>query len=137
MIRYEFACDDCKVLTDHYLPMKDGPGSMDCPECGEKMRHCLGGNFILVGDGWAGKDLKSREYEMDKSREQNDAQMAEDSRKQRLVDEVMEVRRQGTEASRKLRENNPQKWKDYRSATKEGYRAKSKSYEGTVKPGKK
>lgn len=132
-MRYEFECEKCVIIIEHYLPITEGPGSIDCPKCGEKMRHLLGCNFILKGDNWAGKDLKKRERAMDKSREENDAQLDEDNSNQRIVEEVTAVRRQGSNASRKLREENPQKMKDYKKAIKRGYRAKPKSYNLKVK----
>ena len=76
------------------------------------------------------KNLKVVINNMDKSRESNDSQLAEDSRNQRIVDEVMDVRRQGSKATAQLKKDNPQKFKDYQSAIKQGYRAKGKSYKG-------
>ena len=129
-MRYEYECDHCGYMEDIYAPMNIGPPKDPpiCKECNIEMFHNFGTNFILVGDGFAGKDLKKREYKMAESREKNDAQLSEDSRNQRIVDEVTEIRRKGHKAVDNLKKEEPQKFKDYQHAIKNGYRSKTKSF---------
>ena len=96
------------------------------------MHHVFGGAFILKGDGWPGKSLKSSEYAVGKAKEETDHKLQEDARNQRVVEEVMAVRRKGRAATDRLKQDNPQKFKDYQSAVKSGYRAKGKSYKAKL-----
>ncbi len=128
-MRYEFQCSGCGEVKEFFASIHDGPPSdVKCIQCGWLMIHQLSCNFILKGDGWAGKDLKKSETAREVAREKNDAQLDEDNRSQRVVDEVMDVRRQGKKASEQLKKDKPQKIAEYREATKKGYRAKQKSY---------
>lgn len=135
-MRYEFICDDCGTSKEFQRPMSEGPPKVVicdvCTDSGDKevfMRHEFGGNFILKGDGWAGKDLKQREYKSSESAEQTEHQLNEDNRNQRIVEEVSAERRKGSKASREFQKHNPQKMVDYDAAIKKGYRAKNpKSY---------
>lgn len=135
-MRYEFHCDECGDDREFFRSIKDGPPKkVICPRCtakagGEKtfMRHIMGGNFILKGDGWAGKDLKKAERQNAIATEETEAMLKRDADSQRVVEEVTEVRRQGSKATEALKRDNPQKFKDYESAVSEGYRAKPKSY---------
>ncbi len=129
-MRYEFICDNCGNKKEFFNPISEGPPKeVTCDQCNDFMRHVFGGNFILRGTGWPGKDLKAAERAMDQSREKNEAQASEDNSKQRIVEEVTAERRKGREATRKLKEEKPQKMTDYKKAIKDGYRAKPKSYE--------
>ena len=101
-----------------------------CPNCEIKMSQVFGGNFILKGDGWPGKDMNRDKRAAQIEDEKNIAQLQEDQRNQRIVDEVMVERRKGSKASAEYRKNNPQKIKDYEAAVEKGYRPKkAKSYE--------
>lgn len=135
-MRYEFICDECGAEQEFYKSIKEGPPKkVLCTECtaasgGAKvfMRHVLGGNFILKGEGWAGKDLKKAERKNAEANEQTEAMLKRDADNQRIVEEVTEVRRKGKAATDQLKRDKPQKFKDYESAMAEGYRAKPKSY---------
>src|SRR5690606_30566312 len=123
---YEFYCDKCNINKEINKPMKDGPGIVICDNCDTKMNQVFGANFILQGDGWPGKDMKKRSYESEKNKEMIDHTHAEMNREQRVVDEVMEVRRKGRKATEQLKKENPQKWNDYLGAMKKGVRASKK-----------
>ena len=136
---YEFCCTFCGNTEEFIRSMAKGPPKeVNCELCKEingtvsPMRHIIGGNFILKGAGWPGKELKSRDRAMDKSKEENNNQLAEDKKNQRIVDEVMDIRRKGTKATKDLRENDPQRFADYKAAIKKGYRAKAKSYNAKI-----
>lgn len=127
MPRYEFVCDGCGCVEEFIRSIREGPPKdIDCSICFEPMRHVMACNFILKGTGWPGKDAKSREYAVAKSKETCDAEHAEQQRDQRLVDEVLEVRRKGRKATDTLKRDNPQKWKDYSDALKRGARGTKK-----------
>ena len=67
MPNYYFECEECGLEKDFYKPIEEGPPKdVSCPICIEvdeniKMNHVLGGAFILKGDGWPGKEFKSRD----------------------------------------------------------------------------
>jgi predicted nucleic acid-binding Zn ribbon protein len=135
-MRYEFECQKCGNIEEFNRSIKEGPPQLvHCPLCEEidnefvQMNHVFGTNFILKGDGWPGKDLKAHEHRMGKAKEETDSQLSEDSRNQRVVEEVMSVRRQGRQATDRFKQDNPQKFKDYQDAISKGYRAKAKSFE--------
>jgi putative FmdB family regulatory protein len=136
LMRYEFHCDGCGEEKEFFKSIKDGPPKkVICPRCTAKaggkkifMRHVMGGNFILKGDGWAGKDLKRAERQNAIATEETEAMLKRDADNQRIVEEVTEIRRQGSAATEQLKRDKPQKFKDYESALSEGYRAEPKSY---------
>lgn len=131
---YEFECTECGLLQDIEAPMKDGPPEIvPCPICDHEMNRVFSCNFILKGSNWPGKDIK-RVNDIGEAREQVDAQMAEDARNQRIVDEVISVRRKGAKATEEFKKSNPQKFADYESAINKGYRAKAKSYNVKAEP---
>ena len=143
-MRYEFTCDVCHGQKEFFKPIAEGPPKkVLCGKCTviERkkvfMRHEFGANFILKGDGWAGKDLKKREYDNDKANADTEAMLQRDKNNKRVVEEVMEVRRQGSEATRRLKKDKPQKVKDYQDAIGQGYRADAKSYRAKSKDIKK
>jgi len=125
-MNYYFICDNCGHNTEFKKSMKEGPPyNVDCDQCSKQMRHELGGNFILKGNGWPSKDINKSQYLSGQMREENDQKHLEDQRNNRLVDEVLQVRRKGKKAMKQFSTDNPQKIKDYKSALKKGYRAKN------------
>lgn len=131
MPRYEFCCSECNSTEEFFRPIKEGPPKkVECPGCSGSMYHVMGCNFQLKGDGWPSKELNKGDRELAKAREETDNQLAEDSRNQRIVEDVAKTRREGRKATNQLVRNNPQKWNDYNDAMKKGYRPKEKkSYE--------
>lgn len=125
---YEFICE-CGNKLEFNNPIKEGPPKeVWCEKCNNKMTQEFCTNFVLKGDGWAGKDLKKRNYEASREKEKMEAQFSEDARNQRIVNDVTDIRRKGKKATEKLKKDNPQKFKDYQDAMKKGYRAKTKSF---------
>lgn len=58
MPTYSYHCDDCGINFDKILPISRYDEPQQCPDCGagpvKKM--VTRPNFILRGDGWAGKN---------------------------------------------------------------------------------
>ena len=134
MPTYYFECEKCGASEEFVRSIKEGPPKgVHCVLCEQvdnelvEMIHQLGCNFVLKGDGWPSKEFKG-DHAFGIVKDQTDDQMREDSRNQRIVDEVTSVRRQGRAASDDMKKNNPQKYADYQSAVNKGYRAKPKSY---------
>ena len=122
---YEFECEKCGNIEDINAPMKDGPHKkIVCPTCGAFMNRLFCANFILLGEGWAGKDLKKKDYEGGKAREEVEHRLNQDKSDQKLVKDILQVRRQGRKATEQYKKDNPTKWKDYQKALKRGVRAK-------------
>ena len=129
-MRYEFECPECGQMEEFFNSIHDGPpGEVSCAHCEVLMHHNMGGNFVLKGDGWAGKDMKKSESATVQAKEESEHQIAEDKRNQRIVDEVTKTRRKGSRATQMLESSQPQKMKDYQEAIKKGYRAEGKSYQ--------
>ena len=123
---YHFSCNDCEITVEINRSMDKGPGKKRCPECKKTMCQEFGGNFILKGEGFPGKDLNKRKYKAAEAREKNDQEYIDQGREQKVVDEVMNVRRKGKKAKEELQKDKPQKWKEYIDASKKGVRAKKK-----------
>lgn len=133
MPRYAFECE-CGHEEEFFRPIAEGPPKeVECPGCSGSMYHVMGCNFRLKGDGWPSKDFNKGDRDLVQAREETDAQFEEDSRNQRIVEDVTKTRRKGRKASDGLKSDNPQKWSDYEDAMKKGYRPKEKkSYEITA-----
>lgn len=128
---YEMNCE-CGHGEDVFASFSEGPPSgVECSECGEEMYQNFGASagFILKGQGWAGKEISSR-GDVGRLEEQADEILHQDKRKQEEVQEVTDIRRQGTAARKDLQKKNPEKWNRYVEATKEGYKAKPPKSEG-------
>lgn len=120
---YEFKCKNGH-LREYCISIKYGPPINVKCDCGESMSQEFGTNFILKGDGWAGKDLKKNEYESKQSVEQMENMISEDDRAQRIANEVAEVRRNGKAAVKQFKADNPQKYKEYTQGLKKGIKGK-------------
>lgn len=120
---YEFKCHECGHMDSTFAMMKDGPPKeFKCTECDSIMHQnwAAGGGFILKGGDWAGKDIK-RSSDIGQMHESAEEILRQDKSKQSDVDEVMAIRRQGTDAVNELKRRNPEKWNRYSDATAEGY----------------
>ena len=62
MPTYAYHCDDCDLGFDRILPISRYQEPQDCPECGQgpAKKKVTSTNFILRGDGWAGKNNRIR-----------------------------------------------------------------------------
>lgn len=57
---YSYHCDQCELEYQHKVPMADSDKELPCPECGGLNPRMWKPttNFILKGDGWAGKNSR-------------------------------------------------------------------------------
>jgi putative FmdB family regulatory protein len=57
-MRYHYTCHDCETKFTAQLPMDEHKTPQPCPTCGELIEKDFRPttNFILKGDGWAGKN---------------------------------------------------------------------------------
>ena len=124
---YEFKCKNGHS-REYCISIKYGPPINVKCDCGELMSQEFGGNFILKGDNWPGKDLKRREYESKQSIEQIETMISEEDRAQRIANEVANIRRQGKNAFKQFKKDNPQKYKDYKDGIKRGIKGKQTKF---------
>jgi len=123
---YQYLCESCDCYTEVFSKIKDGPpAKVDCNNCGGKTHQIFSAGFILKGDNWPGKSLKERDYKSGVAKEEMEDIIANENRTQRIADEVAQVRRQGKKATRKLKEENPAKYKEYIQGLKKGVRGKN------------
>jgi putative FmdB family regulatory protein len=121
---YEFKCHECGHMDSVFAHISEGPPKeFICTECQAEMYQnwAAGGGFILKGNDWAGKDIK-RSSDIGHMHESAEEILREDKDKQKEVDEVVDVRRQGTSAVNDLKKRNPKKWERYSKASEEGYK---------------
>ena len=59
MPNYDYVCDDCEVVEEHFHAMSKSPDIL-CPNCGKSMRKCIGpgAGFIFRGAGFYHTDYK-------------------------------------------------------------------------------
>lgn len=112
------------MQVEFYRPIKEGPpkeGSNErkCPECNNEMRHDFGGNFILKGDGWVGKDI-TRDNEGTTTAAKAEKMFHEQDVARKEGDEVMAERRKGTESFKSYEKDNKAKVSRYWKNRKEG-----------------
>jgi predicted nucleic acid-binding Zn ribbon protein len=125
-MRYEFLCDECELIYEVQASIRDGPPEVICEECEQKCHQNYGCNFILKGNGWPSKDIHKGDYLAKQEREKEEGEQQDKDRKQRIVNEVMSVRRQGRKAKRQFKKDNPQKYHEYEKAMTEGIKADKK-----------
>lgn len=139
-MRYVFLCDECQSAKEITRSIKEGPpkkGSKDivCEECGQDMYQDLsGGSFILKGGGWPGKDIKEtnnggRSY----AAAMNDIKIDHLNKQQEAVDQTMEARRRGRQASAEFKKKNPETWSRANDAMKEGVKPSKKADYAQIK----
>jgi len=60
MPTYAYHCDDCDLGFERLLPIRQYDDPQDCPDCGKGPANKVVTmtNFILKGDGWAGKNSR-------------------------------------------------------------------------------
>lgn len=82
-MRYHYTCNDCEIKYTANIPMDDHDIPQPCPECGKKIEKDWRPttNFILKGDGWAGKNERIKN-QMKKKNERLDARQNEMKRDQ-------------------------------------------------------
>ncbi len=123
-MRYEFLCDDCQVVQEVSAPIAEGPPArVDCPECKNQMYQDLTGkSFILKGAGWPGKEIKEgKNYHMRGIARSQDEERAHDHEvAEQEAEDVMAIRRQGSQASEAHRAHNKQMWKRYSENLRKG-----------------
>jgi putative FmdB family regulatory protein len=78
---YSYRCDSCGFEFDKILPISRYDDPQDCPECsvGPARKILTATNFILRGDGWAGKNNRIA-GQMRKKNQRLDAKQAERKR---------------------------------------------------------
>jgi putative FmdB family regulatory protein len=78
---YAFHCDDCDSDFDKVLPISRYKEPQNCPGCGTGPARKLvtATNFILRGDGWAGKNNRIKN-QMAKKNQRLDAKQVERKR---------------------------------------------------------
>ena len=81
MPTYSYRCDDCELDFDKILPISRYDEPQDCPDCGAgpAKKMVTRPNFILKGDGWAGKNNRIA-GQMRKKNQRLDAKQRERSR---------------------------------------------------------
>ena len=120
---YHFLCDNCELVKEESASIQDGPPKeVICPECFAPMYQEFGGNFVLKGDGWAGKDLKKTDYCIRQAAEEDEQKQSDVKTKKYHASKVLSERRKGRKHWRKWRDENKAKFKDYKKALKEGIR---------------
>jgi putative FmdB family regulatory protein len=62
MPTYTYRCESCTLDFEKFLPMSRFREPQACPECGASpaTKTVTATNFILKGDGWAGKNNRIR-----------------------------------------------------------------------------
>lgn len=123
---YEFVCPSGHK-REYCESIQYGPPKNVICDCGYKMHQVFSAGFILKGEGWPGKSLKEMDYKSGAAKEEMEDLIANENREQRIADEVAQVRRQGKKATRKLKEENPAKYKEYIKGLKKGVRGKNVS----------
>jgi len=75
---YSYHCDACELDFDKILPISRYDEPQDCPDCNEgpARKMVTATNFILRGDGWAGKNNRIA-GQMRKKNQRLDAKQAE------------------------------------------------------------
>jgi putative FmdB family regulatory protein len=69
MPTYDFACSSCETRYTKILKMSERDTPVPCPECGEVGQRVPSlPQFILVGDGWAGKNLRVKQQMAEKNK---------------------------------------------------------------------
>ena len=60
MPTYRFECRSCNERFEQFLTMKESDDAQTCPSCQsmETGKLMQAANFNLVGDGWAGKNIR-------------------------------------------------------------------------------
>jgi len=127
-MRYEFLCDDCQVVQEVTASITDGPPALvACPECEKKMYQDFGGNFILLGGGWPGKEIKEgKDYHLRRvARSQDEEREHEREVAENEAEEVMAIRRQGKRASEAHRSRNKPLWTRYAANLRKGVGTKA------------
>jgi len=78
---YAYHCDDCGLDFEKILPISRYDEKQDCPDCGAgpAKKMVTRPNFILKGDGWAGKNNRIA-GQMRKKNQRLDAKQRERSR---------------------------------------------------------
>lgn len=78
MPTYSYHCDDCGLDFDKILPISLYNEPQNCPDCNEgpARKMVTATNFILRGDGWAGKNNRIA-GQMRKKNQRLDAKRAE------------------------------------------------------------
>jgi putative FmdB family regulatory protein len=78
MPTYTYHCDTCDTPFEKTLRMSQSGDPQDCPECGKgpARKTITGMNFILKGDGWAGKNNRIA-GQMRRKNQRLDAKQAE------------------------------------------------------------
>ena len=122
-MRYEFECSKCEHIQEIEAPISQGPPpTILCEKCGALMTRIYECTFLLLGDGWPGRDIKKKELEGGKAKEEVEDQFNKDRSDKKLINEVLQVRRKGHKATAQYKKDNPAKWKDYQKAIKKGVR---------------
>jgi putative FmdB family regulatory protein len=69
MATYDYKCKKCESLKEVSHSMKENP-EVRCA-CGETMERVISGGlgFVLKGDGWAGKNIKQKNDQLQKRKE--------------------------------------------------------------------
>lgn len=112
MPTYEFECD-CGLVYQEHRSIKEGPPENPTCKCGEKMRRLYSPNFILKGEGWAGKDIKKSSYQHAQWKEKEQQKQQDEKSDQVLANEVLKVRRKGSKAVEQYQKEHPDSYKRY------------------------
>lgn len=69
MPTYDYKCDSCDTRKEVYHSIKENP-TIVC-DCGMAMKRSIpkNVNFVLKGLGWSGKNIKEKNYRMDRRKE--------------------------------------------------------------------
>lgn len=68
MPTYDFSCTSCEAHFTKSLRMSERDSETRCPECGDLGRRVPSlPQFILVGDGWTGKNLRVKQQMQEKN----------------------------------------------------------------------
>ena len=69
-MRYPYKCSECEHEYYCNIPMDDYKIPQPCPECGHKNKKLFRPtrNFILKGDGWAGKNNRIKNQMREKNK---------------------------------------------------------------------
>jgi putative FmdB family regulatory protein len=59
MPNFDFRCETCDVITEHFIPILEIDSVLNCSECGAKMVKIYAPPAIqFKGDGWGGNHVK-------------------------------------------------------------------------------
>jgi putative FmdB family regulatory protein len=108
---YEFVCENCNIIREEIASIINGPPTVKCNKCGNKMNQTFDCQVIFVGDNWPDKMVKDKDYHQRHIERDKDEETLHDRKvAQGEADEVLTARRKGRKASKEYRKHHQEIW---------------------------